>query len=529
MAGFVLSGHVPPDSVAYVERDFVGECFAELSGGRWTVLLGPRQHGKTSGIVRLMGMLRDGGARVARVSFQGAPGVESYPEFLEWLCRRVAREFEVELRPPADADASELDAWLAAAMPAEGCQVVLVLDEASGLKDPEMRSLFYRQLRSLHDERDEPRVPNLGRSFTILFSGTFEPKRLVADDLTSPFNVCERIETGDLTVGDAEALVEKVGATQAGAFVERAFGLVGGQPMLLQHLLSKAERGDEAVTAEERYEEAEAKLLMGDSGHLGDLLYAIVNDRPVRDLAREVLRTEEGAPFVATPEHRMLVTLGFARVEDGRLVPRNPLYAKVAAEHPLLSPEDGPAATGVYVAPIGRGSFDFVVDDYLRGFAEEQSEAGYHAHNGGHARLALTGLGSALEAVLIDVLEQAGAAAVKRARIKAKNTNFSSGQDKDDPGTWRLANLVWVANELDDLHGSLLAAHAIRELRNLVHPAEGRVSPRSGDQLKGDFEAVGGVFASLVANLGPPSPDAEDVEPDVPVEDAPGDARDPEA
>jgi AAA-like domain len=520
-ADFVVAGHVPPDSAAYVERDFVNECFAHLSGGRWVVLLGPRQHGKTSGLVRLMGLLREGGAHVARISFQGAPDVASYPELLDWLCRRVARQFGVELVPPAGAEASDLDAWLAATLPEERAQVVLVLDEAAGLKDADMRSLFYRQLRSLHDERDAPRVPNLGRAFTILFSGTFEPKRLVADDLTSPFNVSERIETGDLTLEEAVALVEQVGATQAGAFVDRAYGLVGGQPMLLQHLLAKAERGDEAVTAEERYEEAEAKLLMGDSDHVSDLLYSIVNDRPVRDIAREVLHREDGAPFVATPEHRMLVTLGFAHVMEGRLLPRNPLYARVAADHPMLSVEDRPAPGGVRVAPLGPGSFDFVADDYLRTFAEEQSEAGYDAYNGGHIRLALTGLGSALEAVLIDVLEQAGAAAVTKARNKAKNTNFSSGQDKEDPGTWRLTNLVEVAHELEDLGASLLAAHAIRELRNLVHPAADREKPVPQADLDAEFKAVEGVFIALVRDLGSSAPAVDDGGPDEPGEVGP--------
>jgi hypothetical protein len=405
------------------------------------------------------------------------------------------------LVPPGDGSASELDAWLAAAMPAEAAQVVLLFDEAAGLKDAEMRSLFYRQLRSLHDERDDPRVSNLGRSFTILFSGTFEPKRLVADDLTSPFNVCERVETRDLTLEEAKALVQQVGATQAGDFVERAYELVGGQPMLLQHLLAKAERGDQAVTAEERYKEAEAKLLLGDSGHVGDLLYAVVNDKPVRDLAKEALQRPGGAPFVATPEHRMLVTLGFARIDGPNLVPRNPLYEQVAANHPLLSAEDHSAPTGVHVAPLGPGAFDFVQDPYLRTFAGEQSEAGYDAYGRGHIRLALTGLGSALEAVLIDVLEQAGPTAVKKARNRAQSTNFSGQQDKEDPATWKLVNLVNVAHELEELGGSVLAAHAMRELRNLVHPAEDRDDPTSQADLDGEFKAVEGVLTVLVRDL----------------------------
>ena len=363
LSEFHVGGHVPVDSPAYVDRDFVQRCFDELVGGRWVVLLGPSQHGKTSGLVRLVEMLKDASVKVAQLSLQGMPRMTSSSELFEWIAGKVAEQLEVDFASPGQAERAELDAWLAAALPPEPTQVVIVFDEAAAVKDDDIRSDFYQQLRRLHDERNAPRSPNLGTGLTMLFSGTFEPKRLVNDDLASPFNVCRTVETEDLPKEAVAGLVERLGALRpprgrAGA------GPVGGQPFLLQYLFSEAERGDAATSAEERFEETEEKLLAGDSEHLTDLLSAIVNDQPVRTIAQQVV--EHGAvPFAATPEHRALVTLGFGRREGTRLVARNRLYSEVASRHFLLASDQAAAVTGK-VAPPGAGSLNFMADSDLR-------------------------------------------------------------------------------------------------------------------------------------------------------------------
>jgi len=363
-----------------------------------------------------------------------------------------------------------------------------------------MRSDLYRQLRRLHDERDHPRHVNLGRSLALLFSGTFEPKRLVADDLTSPFNVCRRVESADLSLDDARTLVAQVGSSSALPFIERAYDLVGGQPLLLQHLFAAADRGDGARSSEERFALAEARLLRGESDHVSDLISSVVSDPQLRAIAADILASEAGASFVATPEHRMLVTCGFARVsETQRLVPRNRLYDTVARQHPLLVPE---ATPGPHMAPITEGAFSFVSDSYLRGFAEESAAAAIAAHNDGHMRLALIGLGSALEAILIDVLEQATQADVVAA-VQASRPNFNNQESSTDPGTWRLVNLIKVADRLPVLeHSALAAGHAVRDLRNFVHPGVDRPNPTPQDDLVLEFNAAFAVLSIIVRELG---------------------------
>jgi hypothetical protein len=204
-------------------------------------------------------------------------------------------------------------------------------------------------------------------------------------------------------------------------------------------------------------------LLAGDSDHLISMLSAIVNDQPVREIVQQII--ENGSvPFGATPEHRMIAILGFGRRDGNQLVPRSRLYAEVAARHFILSPVQQSVA-GVKVAPPGAGSLNFVVDQALRTIAEEMLEAGFDAFNAGHTRLGLIGLGSALEAILIDVLEQATQPERDRARSKA-HPDLKGREDRDDPSTWRLVNLIKVADELPSLDNvTVAAAHAIRELR----------------------------------------------------------------
>ncbi len=495
---FHLRGHVPPDSPAYVDRSFVDECFAELSSGRWVVLLGPRQHGKTSGLLRLAERLREAGVATALVSLQGIPQVSSYSDLLSWIARRIAEQFDVDLVPPSGEDASELDAWFARAVPEAPTPIAVLLDEAAGVQDDGMRSDLYRQLRRLHDERDMPAHPNLGRSFALLFSGTFEPRRLVADDLTSPFNVCQQLESKDLTLEDAYTLVRQLDADEAEPYVERAFRLVGGQPMLLQELLSAVQGSGVDLSADECYDAAEQKLLVGDSDHLSDLISAVVSDPPVRAVAERVVQSDSGVPFVADSEHRMLVTLGLARIDGGRLVSRNDLYQKVAARHPLLSTAGGPSPVGTHVAPFGAGTFGFVADTYLQTFAEEMAEAAYTALNDGHLRLGLIGLGSALEAVLIDTLEQAGQSDRDAARSRA-NPRLRGQENPTVPNTWRLVNLVKVVAELPRFsNSSIQAVDVLRDLRNLVHPSVGRADGLPQADLQGEVLVAQGLLAVVI-------------------------------
>ena len=142
-----------------------------------------------------------------------------------------------------------------------------------------------------------------------------------------------------------------------------------------------------------------------------------------------------------------------------------------------------------------------MADADLRRIAEQMMEAGFDAYNGGHLRLALIGLGSALEAILIDLLEQASGEELKEAKKKAK-PNFNNQENNNKPSSWRLVNLVKVADKLSSLENAPVAgAQAVRELRNQVHPALVREGGVPQADLEADFNVVQGVLGVVIREV----------------------------
>ncbi len=58
MTEFYTQGAVPVSSSAYISRAFEERLIQEVLQGRWVLLLGPRQHGKSTALVRLKAKLK---------------------------------------------------------------------------------------------------------------------------------------------------------------------------------------------------------------------------------------------------------------------------------------------------------------------------------------------------------------------------------------------------------------------------------------------------------------------------------------
>jgi len=84
-----LQGPVPIGHESYIERPFELQLIRELQTGRWVLLLGPRQHGKTSALVRLRKTLMENGLQTGFVDLQDMSPRGSYPEFIKSVCEVV--------------------------------------------------------------------------------------------------------------------------------------------------------------------------------------------------------------------------------------------------------------------------------------------------------------------------------------------------------------------------------------------------------------------------------------------------------
>lgn len=67
---FVAGGTLHKDSLVYARRRFEDVIFEQVTSGDWVLLLGPRQHGKSSALVRLYRRLSDAGYFCAFVDLQ---------------------------------------------------------------------------------------------------------------------------------------------------------------------------------------------------------------------------------------------------------------------------------------------------------------------------------------------------------------------------------------------------------------------------------------------------------------------------
>lgn len=498
MNGFVTAGVVPVDSDVYVPRAFEDEAFVHLTSKQadWVLLLGPRQHGKSSGLARLAKRLDENGFVVAFIDLQAYGADADYPSLLRWIASRVAAAIDRPTPAVTDDGQEDLEAWLTAALEDVDGSVCVFLDEAAAVPEPHRKRL-YSQLRALFNARRLSGKPQAIVRLVFLFCGTFRPERLVDPD-NSPFNVSKEVRTADLTDDDAVTLA-LAGGTDLEDAARYAYGLVGGQPYLLQVLLSAASGDRDA--ARERIDIAFGRLRDGTDRHATAMFERVVEDPSSVDAVGAMVEGDGATDLhPADPTHAWLQVLGVAAADGGKLRFRNPLYRQFAEEAPQLrnDPETGAAIQPGVLLRLGL-ALDAVADEEARRFASEAADSAVDAFNAGHHRLALIGFGSALEAVLLAHLEGLLEADLRAARDRLTHDRPS----RLNPASWNLKNMARVAHETSALaQANLALSHALRDWRNQVHLDVARRSPLTNAELGPEAQLASATLQIVLRELG---------------------------
>ena len=228
-----LQGPVPLGSESYVERPFERLLIRELQAGRWVLLLGPRQHGKTSALVRVRKTLMDSGLQTGFVDLQNTPPHASYRGFIKWVCGEVNNQLNGGSAELPEGD--DIGTLFAAVLPEGNSRVVVLIDEASNIPDSGWRNSFYGQIRSISSRRAFAPDHDAAARLRFVFSGTFQPETLI-DEANSPFNVCERIISDDLEEEDVVAMSRLALTGDSVAVARTIYSEVGGHPFLVQAL-----------------------------------------------------------------------------------------------------------------------------------------------------------------------------------------------------------------------------------------------------------------------------------------------------
>jgi hypothetical protein len=457
-----LQGPVPLGHASYIERPFERQLIRELQAGRWVLLLGPRQHGKTSALVRIRKTLIENGLQTGFVDLQDIPPCASYSGFIKSVCGVVNSQLNPDGAELPGSD--NLGVLFAAMLPEGNSPVVVLIDEASNIPDNVWRNSFYGQLRAISSRRVFAPDDDAAARLRFVFSGTFQPETLI-DAANSPFNVCEKIVSDDLREEDIVAMSCTVLNTDSVAVAHAIYSEVGGQPYLVQRLFNQVEGAEERDAA---LASAIEELRPGESDHVGHLFGKILAEPRLASIVAEMVTHKAIPNEPANPDYSYLQIHGIAKGDGRTLVFRNSLYSQVAGTSPQLGANTGTRER----APIfflSNIAFAKVKNAQLREIAFSAHTGAVAAYRGGSNRLALAGFGSSLEAILLDLMLRQSipplATVVQRAQCR-----FHRREDANDPHTWSLFNLIRAARAVAS-GGNLEPPQALREWRNTIHPS----------------------------------------------------------
>lgn len=359
MSAFYTQGSVPFGSPAYVEREFERNVTQSVFAARWALVLGPRQHGKTTGLMRVSKQLENSGFLSAFVDLQGLVVLcKSYEELLETFTQKIAERLSLALQEkPIETHARHLIYWLEKIIPPGKQPVIIIIDEASAIENEEWRNAFYSQIRSIKNEQAMAKEDDLVNRLRFVFSGCFRPETLV-QTLNSPFNTCEEIFTEDLSFAQAEELYRKVTGITDVELIQTIFDFVGGNPYLLQAVFDKIQS---ATKEEKELSLANALNLLrtGQDGHFQNLFQRLHEDENLRELVSEMTENSSVANDPADTNSKFLRTLGLAKLDGKSLVFRNQLYKSFAENSTLFRHEDKKEghAPQIYAEQLSLGGF----------------------------------------------------------------------------------------------------------------------------------------------------------------------------
>lgn len=426
MSDFINQGPVPPASKAYEPRIFESQVFSAIAAGEWVLLLGPRQHGKTSGLLRLRRKFIESGFRVTNVELEKIPPCDTYRDLLYCVTKELCKKMFKEIEMPDEAYQDDLVSWLSINSIENITPIVIIIDEAASIANDTFRNAFYGQIRQIITARADMPEDSLESRLRFIFSGTFRPDCLVQTE-NSPFNVCKPIYTDDLSVENASALAEKVRPDSV-QFVQRIYDYVGGQPYLIQTALKETMEKSESPTGE-TLESVLEELQYTVSPHLQSLFKKVIASEILRTKVAQLL-AKGSIPLVPSDSDcHFLQIIGLVKKDGPNLVFRNQLYKEVANKMPQLVQQPATATLSLHtIVPVELNYFCFMMNPDLQQIACSAYNGAVAAYQTSHHRLALTGFGSALEAILLDLLSRLSVTDLQTAITKAKRDRDNSNK-----------------------------------------------------------------------------------------------------
>jgi len=334
MGVFWYRGTLPPESPMFVGREEELSRIAHLCQGEvesYIIVLGARQSGKTSLLNQLEARLGER-AQWVPVNLQGLPSAGS-TEVFQFIAQELATELGSKGQLADNVQsAPALKQLLCDLSPPR--TTVVTIDEIGAVQPQAARDLA-NALRAFHQDRLRSRYHALRRYVFVLVGG-IELYDLAASDVSTLYNISDKLYLGDLSRAESDTLLYRgfaeLGIEQPAArsISDRIFHHARGHPYLTQRLggfVEEALEREHCVPTLDVLDRVASDLANSDAN-----IVSLVNGLRDEELWAEArkLARDEPIPFsrIASVPCR-LELLGLIRDEDGHCKVRNPIYEEV--------------------------------------------------------------------------------------------------------------------------------------------------------------------------------------------------------
>jgi hypothetical protein len=328
-------GSMDADSEFYIQRneDSLALSALQRKGGTVTIL-GPRQMGKSSLLIRAITQARQQKKKVVFLDFQQLETAALneadlfYRRFCEWMTVRLRMASQVDhywqqyksLGNPLRCTYYIQDYLLAEVQGS----IFLAMDEVDKLIAAPFRDEFFSMLRSWHNERAfEP----VWKQLDLAMVTCTEPYQLIQDLNQSPFNVGTSITLKDFNAEEVAELNRRHNGTLNPQDLQTLMDWLGGHPYLTRKALYEVASGDMTVTALFDVATVDQGPF---GGHLRYHLFRMDDKTPLVRGMLQVIRSQTCSDEQVL---RRLERAGLVRRQGRQVQPRCRLYGEYFKEH----------------------------------------------------------------------------------------------------------------------------------------------------------------------------------------------------
>jgi hypothetical protein len=315
----------------YVERVEDGQIVTDVRRGNYVALMGARQTGKTSLLLKLRRQLLEEGYLPMYLDLSPArDGDEErwYRYFRTVMLEQLRRSSPGASVPPIGDSFDFREALRQISQDLPPFQrVVFLLDEVSALP-PAISDRFFSMVHTVCNER---RASPVFQRYVFVLAGAFIPDELVRDPSIKSFSIASRIYTSDAAregIAGLACNLERAGYTVSDAVLGRIYHWTAGHVFLTQRVCSVLERSQEAHLTPELVDTAVDDLM--DDRNIGRVFDRLDELPEEEAILHRILAGEEPLRFNrASRLVTRLELIGVIKLDaDGYCTVRNAIYRK---------------------------------------------------------------------------------------------------------------------------------------------------------------------------------------------------------